>query len=67
MLKVADSIRRVRGIPCIGYVVFSSDKIIDQGVAGYRKYRTRDSVSINDRFYLGTNTLVLLRLSLPNW
>ncbi|HYF32445.1 MAG TPA: serine hydrolase domain-containing protein [Chitinophagaceae bacterium] len=56
MVKVADSIRRVRGIPCIGYVVFTSDKIIDQGVAGFRKYRTRDSVRIDDRFYIGTNT-----------
>lgn len=56
MVKVADSVRKVRGIPCIGYVVFTSDKIIDQGVAGYRKYRTRDSVQITDRFHIGTNT-----------
>ena len=56
MVKVADSVRKVRGIPCIGYVVFTSDKIIDQGVAGYRKYRTRDSAQITDRFHIGTNT-----------
>jgi D-alanyl-D-alanine carboxypeptidase len=56
MIKMADSVRRVRGIPCIGYVVFSSDKILDQGVVGYRKYRTRDSAQITDRFHIGTNT-----------
>jgi CubicO group peptidase (beta-lactamase class C family) len=56
MIKAADSIRRVRGIPCIGYAVFTTDKILDQGVAGYRKYRTRDSVQLTDRFHIGTNT-----------
>lgn len=56
MIKLADSIRKVRGIPCMGYVVFTSDKIIDQGVVGFRKYRTRDSAQITDRFHIGTNT-----------
>lgn len=54
--RMADSVRRVRGIPCIGYAVFSADKIIEQGVVGYRKYRTRDSAQLTDRFHLGTNT-----------
>lgn len=56
MVKTADSVRRARGIPAIGYVVFSSDKIIDIGVSGYRQYRKRDSVLLNDRFHIGTNT-----------
>lgn len=56
MVKAADSIRRIRGIPCMGFVVFSADQIIDKGVTGYRKYRTRDSVQITDRFHIGTNT-----------
>jgi D-alanyl-D-alanine carboxypeptidase len=56
MIKTADSVRRVRGIPCVGYVVFSADEIIDKGVTGYRKYRTRDTATINDRFHIGTNT-----------
>ena len=56
MLKIADSIRRVRGIPCMGYAVFTSDKILDMGVSGFRKYRTRDTAQVTDRFYLGTNT-----------
>lgn len=62
MLKAADSIRRIRGIPCMGYVVFTSDKILDQGVTGYRKYRTRDSAHLDDRFYLGTNTFAFTSL-----
>lgn len=56
MVKMADSVRRTRGIPAIGYVVFSSDKIIDMGVSGYRQYRKRDSVQLTDRFHIGTNT-----------
>jgi D-alanyl-D-alanine carboxypeptidase len=56
MIKQADSIRRVRGIPAIGYAVFTADEILDMGVVGYRKYRTRDSVQITDRFHIGTNT-----------
>ena len=55
-VKLADSIRRARGIPAIGYAVFSTDKILDAGVAGYRKYRSRDSVQLSDRFNIGTNT-----------
>ena len=56
MIKTADSIRRVRGIPCIGYVVFTADQVLDQGVTGYRKYRTRDTAQLTDRFHIGTNT-----------
>ena len=56
LVKAADSIRRIRGIPCMGYAVFTADKILDMGVAGYRKYRTRDSARVTDRFYIGTNT-----------
>lgn len=56
MIKMADSIRKVRGIPSMGYAVFTADSIIDIGVVGYRKYRTRDSALIGDRFHIGTNT-----------
>ncbi|HYC29715.1 MAG TPA: hypothetical protein VEB42_12875, partial [Chitinophagaceae bacterium] len=56
MIKTADSVRRVRGIPAIGYAVFTSDQILDMGVVGYRKYRTKDSVQLADRFHIGTNT-----------
>lgn len=59
MIKTADSIRRVRGIPCIGYAVFSTDKVIDQGVSGFRRYRTRDSATLADRFHIGTNTFAV--------
>ena len=56
MIKMADSIRKVRGIPAIGYAVFSADQIIDMGVVGFRKYRAKDSVQLTDRFHIGTNT-----------
>ncbi|HEY0677109.1 MAG TPA: serine hydrolase domain-containing protein [Chitinophagaceae bacterium] len=56
MIKLADSVRRARGIPGIGYVVFSKDSILDKGVTGFRKYRSRDSLQITDRFHIGTNT-----------
>jgi D-alanyl-D-alanine carboxypeptidase len=55
-LRIADSVRRVRGIPAIAYAVFTDSSIVDMGVSGYRKYRTRDSARITDRFQLGTNT-----------
>lgn len=56
MIKMADSIRRTRSIPAMGYVVFTSDKILDIGVSGFRQYRKRDSVLLSDRFHIGTNT-----------
>ena len=59
-LPVADSIRKARGIPAIAYAIFSDNAIIEMGVSGYRKYRTRDSIRINDRFHLGTNTFAFV-------
>ncbi len=55
-IKSADSIRRMRSIPAIAYIVFSSDSILQSGVSGVRKVKTRDSVSTSDRFHIGTNT-----------
>jgi len=59
-LRFADSVRRVRGIPAIAYAVFTDSAIVDVGVSGYRKYKTRDSARVNDRFQLGTNTFSIV-------
>ena len=51
----ADSIRQERGIPGIAYAVFTDDSVLDEGVAGYRKFKSKDNLRINDRFNIGTN------------
>ena len=56
----ADSIRKSRGVPALGYAVFSDNKILDIGVSGYRKYHERDSARTTDRFSLGTNSFVFV-------
>jgi D-alanyl-D-alanine carboxypeptidase len=56
LLKSADSIRLTRGIPGMVFAVFSGDSIMDQGAVGFKKYRTKDPLLINDRFDIGTNT-----------
>ncbi|PWT71478.1 MAG: hypothetical protein C5B59_18060 [Bacteroidetes bacterium] len=55
-LHIADSIRITRGIPSIAYAVFTSDSILEEGVCGFRRYKTKDSVRLHDRFNIGTNT-----------
>jgi len=59
-LSLADSIRKARGIPAMAYAVFTDHSIIDIGQSGYRKYRTRDSIRITDRFHIGTNTFAFV-------
>ena len=59
-LPLADSIRKARGIPGIAYAVFRDNQVIEMGVTGYRKYRTRDSLLVTDRFHIGTNSFALV-------
>ena len=59
-LPLADSVRKARGIPGIAYAVFRDNKVIDMGVTGFRKYRTRDSLKITDRFHIGTNSFAFV-------
>ena len=56
LIKTADSVRLTRSIPAMVYAVFTSDSILEMGAVGFRKYKTKDSVRINDRFDIGTNT-----------
>ncbi|HEX4849321.1 MAG TPA: serine hydrolase domain-containing protein [Puia sp.] len=55
-LHIADSIRVTRGIPGLAYAVFTCDSTLDEGVCGFRRVKTRDSVKLYDRFNIGTNT-----------
>jgi len=52
----AESIRIIRGVPGMVYAVFSKDSIIDFQVLGYRVFKMKDHIEINDRFNIGTNT-----------
>src|SRR5580765_4755919 len=54
--ETADSVRLTRGVPGLVYAVFTSDTVLDQGVCGYRQYKTKDSMRIGDRFDIGYNT-----------
>lgn len=52
----AENIRKIRGVPGLVYAVFSKDSIIDMQVFGYRVFKLKDRIQINDRFNIGTNT-----------
>jgi D-alanyl-D-alanine carboxypeptidase len=52
----AESIRKIRGVPGMVYAVFSKDSIIEIQSLGYRVFKSKDQVEINDRFNIGTNT-----------
>lgn len=54
--RMADSIRFQRRIPGLVYAVVSSDSILLMEGVGYRKFRTKDSVSLSNRFHLGSAT-----------
>ena len=56
LVKVADSVRRMRNIPGIVYAVFSTDSIYDIGAAGIKRIRTRSPVTVRNRFMVGSNT-----------
>ena len=54
--KVADSLRKYRSVPGMVYAVFTADKILEIQTSGTRKFKTKDSIQIKDRFHIGTNT-----------
>jgi len=58
-VKVADSVRRMRNIPGMVYAVFSTDSIYDIGASGLKRIRTRNPVTVENRFMIGTNTTAL--------
>jgi len=58
-VQIADSVRFSRSVPAMAYAVITSDSIIEVGFCGFRKFRTRDSLRMQDRFDIGTNTAAL--------
>ena len=49
--KVADD-----AIPAMGAIIFSSDAVLEQTVAGVRQNGGSDPVAASDRFHIGSNT-----------
>lgn len=54
--EAADSIRIIRGVPGMAYAVFTEDSILEEQVIGYRAFKSKDTISLNDHFHIGTNT-----------
>src|SRR4051812_28666524 len=53
---VADSIRLRRRVPALTYAVFTADSIRGIGAVGYKRLRTKDTVSLYNRYHIGTAT-----------
>lgn len=56
ILHEIDSIRIRFDIPAVAFGVVSDDSILLQGVTGVREINTKDSVTIYDKFHIGSNT-----------
>src|SRR4051812_9202384 len=57
--KIADSIRKWRRVPALAYAIVSSDSVYKMGAVGYKKLRTTDTISLQNRFHLGSATTSL--------
>src|SRR5882724_8930023 len=55
--RIADSVRLRRRIPALVYAVVSSDSILLMEGVGYKQFRTKDSISLSNRFHLGSATV----------
>lgn len=56
ILHEIDSIRILFEIPAVAFGVVSDDSIIIKGALGVREINTIDSVTIQDKFHIGSNT-----------
>lgn len=54
--EASEDIRKSRGVPGIVYAVFSKDSILEIQALGYRIFKFKDRVAIDDPFNIGTNT-----------
>jgi D-alanyl-D-alanine carboxypeptidase len=54
--EASEDIRRSRGVPGMAYAVFTKDSILEIQTLGYRVFKFKDRIAINDRFNIGTNT-----------
>jgi D-alanyl-D-alanine carboxypeptidase len=53
---MADSIRLKRHIPALMYAVVTTDSMIDIGGVGYKQFKIKDTIALNNRFHLGSAT-----------
>jgi CubicO group peptidase (beta-lactamase class C family) len=54
--SIADSIRLKRRIPALVYAVVSTDSILEMGGVGYKQFKVKDTISLKNRFHLGSAT-----------
>ena len=54
---MADSVRRHRGVPALVYAVVNSDSILLMEGVGYKQFSTKDTISLLNRFHLGSATI----------
>ncbi|MEN8115567.1 MAG: serine hydrolase domain-containing protein [Bacteroidota bacterium] len=59
ILHEIDSIRTFFNIPATAFGVVSDDSVLLQGAIGVRQINTNDSVTIDDKFHIGSNTKAL--------
>ena len=59
ILHEIDSIRTFFNIPAIAFGVVSDDSVFLQEAIGVRQINTNDSVTINDKFHIGSNAKAL--------
>jgi CubicO group peptidase (beta-lactamase class C family) len=56
---MVDSIRAAHGLPAMGAVIVSREGMVGIGVAGTRRITGGPSVTVNDKWHLGSNTKAL--------
>ena len=56
ILHEIDSIRIHFNIPAVAFGVVSDNSVIIQGALGVREINTNDTVTIKDKFHIGSNT-----------
>jgi D-alanyl-D-alanine carboxypeptidase len=56
LLEESEDIRKTRGVPGMVYAVFTKDSILEIQALGYRIFKFKDRVAVEDRFNIGTNT-----------
>ncbi|MHC1703255.1 MAG: serine hydrolase domain-containing protein [Tenuifilaceae bacterium] len=56
ILHEIDSIRILFNIPAVAFGVVSANSVIIQGALGIREINTNDTVTIKDKFHIGSNT-----------
>jgi CubicO group peptidase (beta-lactamase class C family) len=59
LTQMVDSIRQAHGVPAMGGVIVHREGLIGLGVGGTRRITGGPSVTVNDKWHLGSNTKAL--------